>query len=168
MAVRLSFANTSEALRRLPQLEHFLDCFRWIRERSKKGGIDRARARTQEHDAVLPGCLVEEKSWYENRQGPCLVCAAGTRARCHDCRRSHDFAPCRLITTLSAPRGPGKAETAMTGFSFLVPGLHFLGAGGWLTCGSNAGRRMLVALTDGFRESTESWTDLCVIAAAAA
>lgn len=48
----------------------------------------------------------------------------------------------------------------MTGFSSLVPGLQFPGAGGRLTRGSNAGRRMLVALTDGFRESTESWTDL--------
>ena len=48
----------------------------------------------------------------------------------------------------------------MTGFSSLVPGLQFPGAGGRLTCGSNADRRMLVALTDGFRESTESWTDL--------
>src|SRR4029077_9686108 len=39
---------------RLPHLEHILDCFRWIRKRSKKGGIDRTRARTQEHDAFLP------------------------------------------------------------------------------------------------------------------
>ena len=69
--------------------------------------------------------------------------------------------PCRLITTLSAPQGPRQGadchdRVQLFGARAAVPG-------SWWSADvqeSNAGRRMLVALTDGFRESTESWTDL--------